>query len=261
MSARKADKGAGRSERDTILVLGAGASLGARAGFALTPPLGKDLAGYLLRWLEENDPRDPDRRRTASLDYDAGRPSARLWDDYEALRDLLKRARDWGSDDGFERVMSELAAAPERGHLATLNAVIAVSFLGGTACGFDEAPDGYDTLVSALGSGLRAVITPNYDILFEEALPRSGMTSRYAGTLDGPARVVIFKIHGSANFFLPNGSGRGATIEIAQRTAKTTRLAQGDSFQIAILSGPNLPARGAARLTATRALRETGWRV
>jgi hypothetical protein len=220
-------------ERDTVLVLGAGASLGARverAAFERTPPLGKDLAGYLLGWLEQNDARDPERRRQAALEYDEGRPSSRLWDDHEAIDGLLRRARDWGSDDGFERVMSELAGRPEIGLLATLNAVIAVSFLGGDACGFDEGPDGYDALVSAVGPRLRAVITPNYDLLLEEALARPAMPSRYAGTLDAPAPVVVFKIHGSANFFLPNGGGRGVTIEIAQRNAKPTRGADQAPF-------------------------------
>jgi hypothetical protein len=43
----------------TLLVIGAGASHGARACDP-RPPLGSQLAQYLLRWFDANAPRDDD---------------------------------------------------------------------------------------------------------------------------------------------------------------------------------------------------------
>jgi hypothetical protein len=80
----------------------------------------------------------------------------------------------------------------------------------------------------AIGPRLRAIITPNYDLLFEEALGRVGTTFRYAGTQAGPASVAVYKINGSVNFFLPSGAGGGATIEQAQASAKMLRVAEQD---------------------------------
>ena len=51
-----ADSPAVSAQRDTVLVLGAGASYGARP-HAYLSPLGAKLACYLLRWLEVNEPR------------------------------------------------------------------------------------------------------------------------------------------------------------------------------------------------------------
>jgi hypothetical protein len=209
--------------RDTVLVLGAGASFGARPHGQRRPPLGTGLATYLLHWLQTNDPRTDGHR--SLLDGDDADPDEDLWDDYKELRALLEKAQGFGTADGFGRVMSELADGSKVGVLYALNSVIVASFLGGRDCAFEEEPDLYDRLFSALAGRLRAIVTPNYDILAEEALTRAGLPHYYGGVDVAGTAVALYKFHGSANFTLPIGAGRGVTVEIAQSGVKPIRTA------------------------------------
>jgi hypothetical protein len=159
-------------------------------------------------------------------------PDHDLWNHYDELRRWLERASSFETNDGFERVMSELAERSRRDLLDELNAVIAASFLGGKGCAFAEGPDRFDRLFMSPRLRLRAIVTPNYDILAEEALGRRLVSYRYGGvpshmTRDG---VSIYKIHGSVNFVLPKGSGRGVTPEMAERNTKGLRAAERSPF-------------------------------
>jgi hypothetical protein len=233
-------------ERDTVLILGAGASLGARPEAECRPPLGAALAGYLLHWLEVNKPRRRVGAWSPGVDDDEenDKPDKRLWYDFEELRPVLEKARDCGAPDGFERAMSELADASKTGLLHSLNRVIAVSFLGGKACAFCEGEDLYDQLFRALGNRLRAIVTPNYDTLAEEALGRTGASYWYAGTTWSQEPIALYKIHGSTNFVQPSGSGRGATIEIAQSTSKPLRAVPQTPFPSFFNDHPLYAIRG-----------------
>ena len=136
-----------------------------------------------------------------------------------------KRAQAFGTADGFERVMGELAEGSKVRVLYSLNSIIVASFLGGRECAFDEGADLFDRLFWRWANALQAVVTPNYDILTEEALTRIRMTRFYGGVDVVRPGVAIYKFHGSANFTLPIGAGRGATIEIAQSNVKPIRTA------------------------------------
>jgi hypothetical protein len=59
---------------------------------------------------------------------------------------------------------------------------------------------------------------------------RDGEAQFYAGTSDASAPVAIYKIHGSANFALATGGGRGATVEIAQANVKPLRAVEQKPF-------------------------------
>jgi hypothetical protein len=209
----------------TLLVFGAGASHGARSHPRPSPPLGNQLAGYLLDWLKNNEPGRSDPLWPSLVQEDEADPDDSLWETYDELRPLLERARDVAASEGggFERVMSDLADASRVGLLNALNAVIASSFLGGRGCTFEEEIDLFDRLFAALEPRLRGIVTPNYDILSEEALKRLKIPYFAVGSSDVPVGVPIYKIHGSVNYVLPIGAGRGSTVEIAQASMKPLR--------------------------------------
>lgn len=242
--------------RDVVLVIGSGASYGARPRAAphLRPPMGNALAAYLLRWFDANAPRDNDPLWGNSMGNprDFGAPSKSLYrsspkfDDPD-LRPILVRAveRSVTSSTAFEDVMNELLREETRRSLDKVNDVICYSFLCGRECAFPEEEDLYDQLFSGLRASLRAVITPNYDLLVEEALERVGLTYRCRGIAEaGDADVVIDKFHGSVDWFLPSGSGVGSTPEIARRAGRpleavrqTRVLSYSNAFGVHAASG------------------------
>lgn len=216
--------------RDTVLVIGAGASHGARMSEPRErrPPLGKDLARYLLDWFEENAPRDYrfDPWNMAMEDATDSAPSDDLYDFAAEVRAVLAEAVALCTPDnplGFEQVMAKLLREGEdnRHVLTKVNSVITVSFLGGKKCFLGRANDAYGELFDRMKDGLRSVITPNYDLLCEEALDQVGLTFRYASVQGaGDEQVVIYKFHGSANFFQTPGGSGGSSEEIARRGVK-----------------------------------------
>jgi hypothetical protein len=212
--------------RDTVLVLGAGASYGARSTALRPPPIGKDLAGYLLRWFNANAPRDDDPLWSNAMydpqDYVA--PSKDPFRGDPDVRPVLVRAAQLSktSDTAFEEVMYDLLRDEDRRLLEKVNEVVCYALLGGRESAFDAGQDLFDKFFAVLRPTLRAIITPNYDLLSEEALERVGLTYRYR-VLErdkAGADVVLDKFHGSANWFSPSGAGRGTTIEAAQRSAR-----------------------------------------
>jgi len=216
--------------RDTVLVIGAGASHGARTNEPRErrPPFGKDLAGYLLGWYDENAPKVEhfDPWNVAMEDEtDETAPSDDLYQFAAEVRAALAEAVDLCSSDnplGFEQVMAKLLLeGEEKRHVLTkVNSVIAVSFLGGKTCLLGRADDAYDRLLGRIKDRLHSVITPNYDLLCEEALDRVGLTFRYSGDVGAQGQVVVYKFHGSANFFQSPGSSGSASEDIARRGVK-----------------------------------------
>jgi hypothetical protein len=201
-------------KQGTILVIGAGASYGARAG-THPPPLGAELGEYLLGWLK--------------LESEAG--GAHDWPDClfdSKLEGVIKKARKrrrCASGTNFERAMEKLLKRQERATLQGVNRLIAAALLGGEKREFASRPDRYDQLLEALRGELRGIITPNYDLLAEEALARVGLSYRYrALSVAEPNAVVIDKFHGSVNWFHPAGGGVGSTIDIARQNSAPTKV-------------------------------------
>ncbi len=225
-------------ERDTVLVFGAGASFGARCSAETPPPRGFELASYLLRWLDVNRLPAGPSRWIVEDDEDEDRPDVRLWDDYKELRPILERARDSGEPDSFERAMATLASAGRVRLLDSLNRVLTVSFLAGKACAFREGEDQYDMLFRALGPRLRAFLTPNYDLLGEEALRRVG----------GPFLVRGNDEHARCHRRLQNPRLRSTSLRsharVAERRSRSRRGTQGPFG-----SASRSPSRAATTIT------------
>lgn len=217
-----------------MLVLGAGASRGARDGTG-APPLGHELASYILNWLHTNDPIGlKGRERTLiSNPHSAEMPSDRPWDDgIDEVRGVLGSAM--GIDSGgavrFERVMDELAKENRLLLLNRLHRAIVWTMLTGKGCRFSEGVDRYDALFGhpRLRSATVHVATLNYDILAEEALVRLGRSVRYPEVSDSQeAGVPFYKLHGSVNWRQVTADGGGATIEIARENASRNRVEYG----------------------------------
>jgi hypothetical protein len=186
-------------------------------------------------------------------ELDGTAPPDRLYDGDPDVRPILVRAveRSRASDTGFEDVMDELMKGPpgSRAELERLNEVLAISLLGGRACALERMVDLYDELFLLLRARLRSIITPNYDVLAEEALERIGLTYRYGGTRYGDAQygdpqesgntdVVLYKFHGSANWFQVSGIGGKAQMAKPLRAVHQTRIPSFYNDQ------PLYPARG-----------------
>jgi hypothetical protein len=217
--------------RDTVLVIGAGASYGARPD-APRPPLGRGLGQYLLDWYDANAPRDSDPvwsvQMRNPLSFDS--PGMALFRPDPDVRPTLVRAAELckTSNTGFEHVMDELLHEEHRRLLDKVNLVICFALLGGRACAFERKVDLYDQLFTIVRPALRCIITPNYDLLDAEALERVGLKYRYRGATDpasdGDADVVLDKTHGAVNLFLPSGAGRGSTEEAARASARPLKV-------------------------------------
>lgn len=229
------------SPKRTILVVGAGASFGARtnlAGQVGSPPLGDELAKYLLGWLEENDPARLDHVQRVLADYelDETYPYTGLWelDHIEELKALLAEiARDGGFEGTLNRLLDQQASW---GLLSDLNLVIASAFLGGVGCPFDPREDRYDQLINLPGREISAIISPNYDLLLEEALERSNRLFAYRGigAEEPTSAIPIFKIHGSVNWMQVKGHASSASLEIALKNVKPTRFVDQDGAGISV---------------------------
>lgn len=227
------------SER--VLVLGAGASLGARKGLVQAPPpLGRELAGYLLRWLDANDPALPTVTTwpafAATSDPFIVGPGP--WQERRLLTrvraELEKVAAQDGRSDAphFEKLMDRWAAAwQNRDHLELTQRLLAYAMNFGHACGFHEQKDRFDDLLHLFNPSV--IVTVNYDLLVEQALRRRSMRHSHPGipapaapgshrdiVSEGTGPVVpVFKLHGSVDW-LPTRSGAdGATFEIVEKQA------------------------------------------
>lgn len=212
-----------RRHGSACVVVGAGASYGARLDFPGSdpPPLGDDLAGYLLHWYATNERigrlvRGAGALELADTDYE--RPAGYIFDRNALDREGFRQAIDWlrqcAWDGSFEdealQLMTPGSIEEDKNSLRrTLWHVLAFAMLNGAGCRFREGPDLYDDLVEWLSHRFHefSFISFNYDILLEEAIIRkTGCKPRYPGLrLDGyPDNATgpdVFKPHGSVNWF------------------------------------------------------------
>ncbi len=208
----------GRSIRQ-FLVVGAGASFGARDG-PERPPLGAGLGEYLLNWLRRNRPVDFAERTDMDNPHSSTAPSPELWED--GIDDRLVSFLNSAMVD-FEAAAGRMwEEEPEL--LEWLHRLLTWSMLLGRGCRFPQQADRYDELLLALpgfGEGT-AIITPNYDILIEEALIRAGREFHYPGARIAASEhrgVPIYKIHGSINWLVQMPYAVSHDLEIARSMA------------------------------------------
>lgn len=123
-----------------------------------------------------------------------------------------KILRKYGSETNYETLVSKL----DRDERVSLQRLLQICFTDVAErrtdidIGFRNQPDGYDDLIDflSLASGEWAVVSLNYDILFEEALRRKNLAIVYPefpfewnrDQTNDPG-IRIFKPHGSINFF------------------------------------------------------------
>jgi len=235
---------------DRVLVLGAGASLGARAGLGVRtndeplPPLGRGLARYLLRWLSANDPA---RKLRPFMDGFHYPPSAtcphytgkELWGNelLDEVRSALVKVAEQDEGDyagpatPFEVLMDAWSTSEDNEHLRVVQRLLVYAMNFGYGCAFAKSRDRYDDLLAWFQPTM--VVTVNYDTLVEEALLRRSLRYSYPGLLgprdpagpsieivsspEGGEIVPIFKLHGSVNWMSIYAFAVGADVEAVER--------------------------------------------
>jgi hypothetical protein len=203
------------ADRMHFIVLGAGASFGARAdcGERPRPPLGKMLATYLRVWFEANRGSGVDRAFRNSE-----RPDTELFEDERFNLDLIAfLTRIEAARGDFERGMDHLIDewSDRRNDLRKINRVFAYAMLLGRKCAFEPEADLYDRFLKSIHHPRTKIIVVsfNYDILFEEAAARHlGCPDNVTGAVLYPGlrvqepeaavrRLRVLKPHGSINWF------------------------------------------------------------
>jgi hypothetical protein len=219
------------TELDHIVVIGAGASFGARFDAADDdrPPLGAQLPHYLHAWLQRNPswvsshvPRQltiPDFRQSRTV----GRSPRDTIDSF--LRDALRLR-------SFEKAMNSWLDDPESAAFSVelINRLVAYSFLGGDGCACGARADLYDRFLRdycGLPNAAASVqlISFNYELLLEEAVVRvmngasasatevvegviedaveyAGLKTQFSHSRSGQL-VCVSKPHGSINWLDP----------------------------------------------------------
>ncbi len=192
--------------RKLIVILGAGASHGARDGHA--PPLGKDLLHYLDRYLHLVE-------HEATLN-DSGLPF-REDGEMSKLRSLLNAGKEhhWTYEQLIDHELRTYDPYSE--NLSLLNRLLVAAFSPPPASyhppiprldeAFTDRPDLYDHFLQGLrlkrlDSRNLTFITMNYDLLLEQALLRTGDAFDYF--LPAYNRIQgsgFLKIHGSINWW------------------------------------------------------------
>jgi SIR2-like domain len=244
-----------RESRPLVLVLGAGASLGARSRCVTVPPLGCGLGGYLLTWLDANDPRDPSRlapkihERANHCPRDAGNG---LWREpllpklREGLKEVIVRENSAvpGSRAPFEVLMDGWIGRQDgRDLLITMQKLLAHALLVGRECAFDEHPDLLDRLVRGLPRDRPLiVVTLNYDILIEDALGRAERRYTYP-SVEGVDRTIfvskvqgepipMYKIHGSINWLSLESGVVSSDLQVVRQSAKSAEYIDQGQFRV-----------------------------
>jgi hypothetical protein len=227
----------GAPERELVVILGAGASYGARERPA--PPLGKDLLAYLERYLHFIE--EEAVRNNSGLPFRQGGELGKL-------RRLLDKANEQGWT--YERLVDHEVARynPYNEDLSLLNRLLVAAFSPPSASynppiqcldqAFSDRQDLYDDFLSQLKakgfiSECPTFITLNYDTLLEQAIGRTGGAFDYL--LPGTSRKgghALLKIHGSINWWgifdlsrISLGDHRvPVTLPLCAKADVTTRL-------------------------------------
>lgn len=199
-----------------LLMIGAGASFGARKtpDFATQPPLGTDLVQYLMSRIDEI-------RANPTLNQfrSSYHPQSDILDnsDLDRINDFFEQLLGEGISNyelGLSKLIEYDGSLPT---LNSLNRLLSLIFTHSNMGGpkreeFEFRADLYDDLIRKLEiENGWAVISLNYDILFEEALNRQNIRWNYPhidlggfGTAK-PSSLPVFKVHGSVNWFpVPN---------------------------------------------------------
>lgn len=201
------------NKRPLVVLFGAGASHGARDG--AKPPLGKDLIPHLLNVYNG-----------LRADRKGGFDSFFKHDEKEAkeLVKILQESASIGKD--YETFLSEYRKQvgsnfPNDKLVKVLSRLLSTSLVSFWLWEKLEPPlmefpflkkrDRYDDLIEAVKLNKlkfniqnTVFITPNYDVLFEQALDRAGLFQdpkrvlSWKGTTESDA--LLLKIHGSANW-------------------------------------------------------------
>jgi hypothetical protein len=228
-----------------VLLLGAGASLGARADEnplvqQILPPLGNQLASYLLNWMRANDPAQRLRQVVdgyqETFDHDLHHMNIDLWNAREDLskiqRSLFTIAQQQTSSNPGRTSFEVLMDSEEfRPLLHTTQKLITLSMTAGRHCAFEDHPDRMDELITRMRPEL--VITANYDLLLENALDRNAISFDYPGlhgrtqgaesiknlTHASGTPVGVFKLHGSIGWHSLYNGAVSATLQVAERIA------------------------------------------
>jgi hypothetical protein len=254
-------------QRPLILVLGAGASLGAREGLAPKPPLGKNLARYLCDWLDANDRARPwlftrdqqefvrrrlieaakeeDKLRKAPDNEEQPEPS--VGNSRVPFEDLMAR---WFRNEDHEWLDIKKGGRRPNRHCRKLligtQTLLAYAFLDGKECAFTQQQDRMDELLARRMPTV--VITLNYDLLLEEALVRARKAYTYPGVRDigGTAFVSrgggqpstdepipIFKLHGSINWLSHRSGMVSQSPAVSRATTRPVAYSFNGPFPIA----------------------------
>ena len=251
-------------ESDTlVLLVGAGASYGARASSDVPPPLGKNLAQYLLRWLRSNRPvarthacghsfHDPMKHCVLYTGTSLWR-EPRLAQIEAALADVAAGEHDHHRVPPFEQLMDAWASKGDtQALLRQTQRVLGLSMLVGHGCAFLDRPDLYDRLVAEISPYERIIVlTLNYDLLLEDALRRAGRGFTYprlpgvAGTifthLGSGTPVPIFKLHGSIGWMVVPDIGIGTDLSVLRKNTKPIRLVSSGPIVARQTSGTYVP--------------------
>ena len=193
-------------ERKLVVILGAGASHGARERPA--PPLGNDLLDYLesyLHFVEEET-----ARNSSGLPF---REAGKL----DKLRRLLDKANEHGWT--YERLVEDELGKDDADNesLSLLNYLLVAAFSPPSASynppiqwldqAFSDRQDLYDEFLSQMkakgfiSEGL-IFITLNYDILLEQAIVRAhGAFNYMLPSLSCNRGYPVLKVHGSINWW------------------------------------------------------------
>ena len=228
-----------------VLLLGAGASYGARKGLTdPPPPLGRGLAQYLLQWLDANDPDRPGVEWWKTLEHTADPTivGAEPWRNKKLLAEVRTElqavvAKDRETDaPHFEALMDRWVKEPlrrggYRDHLEFTQRLLSYSMNLGQRCAFIERPDRFDELLGSFKPSV--IVTVNYDLLVEQALARRSMRHCHPG-IPGPAAgdtfrelvsegtgpiVPMFKLHGSVDWLPVRTGAAGVDEKIVQAHA------------------------------------------
>ena len=231
---------------ERVLLLGAGASFGARDGLLGwsnydTPPRGNALATYLVEWFKRNNPATRGDTDTCPVHHEIDNPLCtdcagdQLWTD-EGIGDVIVALADVATNEPgksdeptpFEGLMQSWSEA-EHQLFGPTHRLLAYAMNFGNSRAFVECRDRLDHLIARVEPTI--VVTVNYDTLTEEALRRRGLRGSHPGlghpggghgqVSPGVGQIVpVFKLHGSVNWMqVPSRSG-SATYEEAQSTGR-----------------------------------------
>jgi hypothetical protein len=206
------------------------------------PPLGRQLARYLLDWLDANDPESPTVTR---------------WPEFAPTEDpLIVGPGPWRETKllpvvrgALEEVAAQDAASPEEPHFEPLmdrwagdsktrhqleltQRLLSYSMNFGHRCAFLEQRDLFDDLLATWNPSV--IVTVNYDLLVEQGLWRRGMRDVHPAVpmpsapgshvdlvSDGAGPIVpLFKLHGSVNWLPVREGAGGADLKMVQELSR-----------------------------------------